>query len=97
MNFVGLRRSKSKPPRKAAIYPRESEYAYALIRYCIRRKVRPRKAKGHMLPSRPSILLLLTTLLFAGIGTLLFSGIGVLLVLAGVGVLFSLKKKSNRA
>lgn len=30
-------------------------------------------------------------------GTLLFSGIGVLLVLAGVGVLFSLKKKSNRA
>lgn len=32
-----------------------------------------------------------------GFGTLLFSGIGVLLVLAGVGVLFSLKKKSNRA
>ena len=32
-----------------------------------------------------------------GVGTLLFSGIGVLLVLAGVGVLFSLKKKSNRA
>ena len=29
--------------------------------------------------------------------SLLFSGIGVLLVLAGVGVLFSLKKKSNRA
>lgn len=32
-----------------------------------------------------------------GFGTLLFSGIGVLLVLAGVGVLVSLKKKSNRA
>lgn len=32
-----------------------------------------------------------------GFSTLLFSGIGVLLVLAGVGVLFSLKKKSNRA
>lgn len=32
-----------------------------------------------------------------GFGTLLFSGIGVLLVLVGVGVLFSLKKKSNRA
>lgn len=32
-----------------------------------------------------------------GFGTLLFSGIGVLLVLAGIGVLFSLKKKSNRA
>ena len=32
-----------------------------------------------------------------GFGTLLFSGIGVLLVLAGVGVLFSLKKKSTRA
>ena len=32
-----------------------------------------------------------------GFGTLLFSGIGVLLVLAGAGVLFSLKKKSNRA
>lgn len=32
-----------------------------------------------------------------GFGTLLFSGIGVLLVLAGVGVLFSLKKKSNCA
>ena len=32
-----------------------------------------------------------------GFGTLLFSGIGVLLVLAGVGVRFSLKKKSNRA
>lgn len=32
-----------------------------------------------------------------GFGTLQFSGIGVLLVLAGVGVLFSLKKKSNRA
>lgn len=32
-----------------------------------------------------------------GFGTLLFSGIGVLLVLAGVDVLFSLKKKSNRA
>lgn len=32
-----------------------------------------------------------------GFGTLLFSGIGVLLVLAGVGVLFSLKKKSSRA
>lgn len=32
-----------------------------------------------------------------GFGTLLFSGIGVRLVLAGVGVLFSLKKKSNRA
>lgn len=32
-----------------------------------------------------------------GFGTLLFSDIGVLLVLAGVGVLFSLKKKSNRA
>lgn len=32
-----------------------------------------------------------------GFGTLLFSGIGVLLVLAGVGVLFSLKKKNNRA
>ena len=30
-----------------------------------------------------------------GFGTLLFSGIGVLLVLAGVGVLFSLKKKST--
>lgn len=32
-----------------------------------------------------------------GFGTLLFSGIGLLLVLAGIGVLFSLKKKSNRA
>lgn len=32
-----------------------------------------------------------------GFSTLLFSGIGVLLILAGVGVLFSLKKKSNRA
>jgi len=32
-----------------------------------------------------------------GFGTLLFSGIGVLLVLAGVSVLFSLKKKSKRA
>lgn len=32
-----------------------------------------------------------------GFSTLLFSGIGLLLVLAGVGVLFSLKKKSNRA
>lgn len=32
-----------------------------------------------------------------GFSTLLFSGIGVLLVLAGVSVLFSLKKKSNRA
>ena len=32
-----------------------------------------------------------------GFSTLLFSGIGVLLVLAGVGVLFSLIKKSNRA
>lgn len=32
-----------------------------------------------------------------GFGTLLFSGIGVLLVLAGVSVLFSLKKKPNRA
>lgn len=32
-----------------------------------------------------------------GFGTLLFSGIGMLLVLAGVGVLFSLKKKSNRS
>lgn len=32
-----------------------------------------------------------------GFGTLLFSGIGVLLVLAGVGVLFSLKKKTHRA
>lgn len=32
-----------------------------------------------------------------GFGALLFSGIGVLLVLAGVGVLFSLKKKPNRA
>lgn len=32
-----------------------------------------------------------------GFSTLLFSGIGVLLVLAGIGVLFSLKKKSNRA
>lgn len=32
-----------------------------------------------------------------GFSTVLFSGIGVLLVLAGVGVLFSLKKKSNRA
>ena len=31
-----------------------------------------------------------------GFGTLLFSGIGVLLVVAGVGVLLSLKKK-NRA
>lgn len=30
-----------------------------------------------------------------GFGTLLFSGIGVLLVLAGVSVLFSLKKKNN--
>lgn len=41
--------------------------------------------KGFMLP------------VTGGFGTLLFSGIGVLLVLAGVGVLFSLKKKSNRA
>lgn len=32
-----------------------------------------------------------------GFGTLLFSGIGLLLVLVGVSVLFSLKKKSNRA
>ena len=32
-----------------------------------------------------------------GFGTLLFSGIGVLLVFVGVGVLFSLKKKPNRA
>lgn len=32
-----------------------------------------------------------------GFGTLLFSGIGVLLVLAGVCVLFSMKKKNNRA
>lgn len=32
-----------------------------------------------------------------GFGTLLFSGIGVLLVLAGVCVLFSLKKKNKRA
>ena len=32
-----------------------------------------------------------------GFSTLLFSGIGLLLVLAGIGVLFSLKKKSNRA
>ena len=32
-----------------------------------------------------------------GFGTLLFSGIGVLLVLAGVVMLFSLKKKNNRA
>ena len=32
-----------------------------------------------------------------GFSTLLFSGIGLLLVLAGVGVLFSLKKKTNRA
>lgn len=32
-----------------------------------------------------------------GFGTLLFSGIGVLLVLAGVSVLFSLKKKNKRA
>ena len=32
-----------------------------------------------------------------GFGTLLFSGIGLLLVLAGIGVLFSLKKKTNRA
>ena len=32
-----------------------------------------------------------------GFGTLLFSGIGVLLVLAGVSVLFSLKKKNTRA
>lgn len=32
-----------------------------------------------------------------GFSTLLFSGIGLLLVLAGVGVLLSLKKKSNRA
>ena len=32
-----------------------------------------------------------------GFGTLLFSGIGVLLVLAGVSVLFSLKKKNHRA
>lgn len=31
-----------------------------------------------------------------GFGTLLFSGIGVLLVLAGVCVLFSMKKKNNR-
>lgn len=32
-----------------------------------------------------------------GFGTLIFSGIGVLLVLAGVGVLFSMKKKNDRA
>lgn len=32
-----------------------------------------------------------------GFGTLLFSGIGVLLVVAGVSVLFSLKKKNKRA
>jgi len=32
-----------------------------------------------------------------GFGTLLFSGIGVLLVLAGVAVLFSMKKKNHRA
>ena len=32
-----------------------------------------------------------------GFGTLLFSGIGLLLVLVGVSVLFSLKKKTNRA
>ena len=32
-----------------------------------------------------------------GFGTLLFSGIGLLLVLVGVSVLFSLKKKPNRA
>lgn len=32
-----------------------------------------------------------------GFGTLLFSGIGVLLVLAGVAVLFSMKKKKDRA
>lgn len=32
-----------------------------------------------------------------GFGTLLFSGIGLLLVLVGVSVLFSLKKKNNRA
>lgn len=32
-----------------------------------------------------------------GFGTLLFSGIGVLLVLAGVTVLFSMKKKNDRA
>lgn len=32
-----------------------------------------------------------------GFGTLLFSGIGVLLVLAGVAVLFSMKKKHDRA
>lgn len=32
-----------------------------------------------------------------GFGTLLFSGIGVLLVLAGVAVLFSMKKKNDRA
>ena len=32
-----------------------------------------------------------------GFGTLLFSGIGVLLVLAGVAVMFSMKKKNDRA
>lgn len=32
-----------------------------------------------------------------GFGTFLFSGIGVLLVLAGVAVLFSMKKKNDRA
>lgn len=32
-----------------------------------------------------------------GFGTLMFSGIGVLLVLAGVAVLFSMKKKNDRA
>ena len=32
-----------------------------------------------------------------GFGTLLFSGIGVLLVLAGVAVLFSMKKKNDSA
>ena len=32
-----------------------------------------------------------------GFGTLLFSGTGVLLVLAGVAVLFSMKKKNDRA
>ena len=63
----------------------------------------PTYTRGDNVPVDPSAVIEIvnragfTLPVTGGFGTLLFSGIGVLLVLAGVGVLFSLKKKPNRA
>ena len=64
---------------------------------------KPTYTRGDNVPVDPSAVIEIvnrkgfTLPVTGGFGTLLFSGIGVLLVLAGVGVLFSLKKKPNRA